>query len=529
MPVIQGAIPSLRRVTRPEGVRSPDVRARQLGLLIRMIGLAILPVDALEVGVGIAFNEPRAMILGLASLTFAIWVLHLSRRPERIGLESTITRLAAATLSLIAVAAILEPAVSTAMAIAALLPAVLVLPFLGNQAVRRVLVAALVVGIGSVVSGLIVPRSDRLPAEATGSLAFVTLLLAYGFLMLFLWEVSRRMKATAEDLRSVVAMSKDLSHTMDPQLVGDRIARHIAQVVGASEAAICYWDRPTDRLLTMGCYPPERVAALLPWYPLVDFPATRVVLDTTVPAIVDAADPDADASEVAYLATIGMRSMAMVPLMAAGTPIGTLELMSERSGVFGVRDVQMATMLAGEGAMALENARLYEEIRHQALHDGLTGLANRVLFRDRVANALERNRGRDGQPFAILFIDLDDFKVLNDTLGHARGDDILVAVARRVAESLRPADTAARLGGDEFAVLLDGIGTEERAMSIAIRLADTLREPMEVGDVVTTVDGLDVAGASYSNGWTLMQAPPGTKLQLGLARGTTVAITLAAP
>jgi diguanylate cyclase (GGDEF)-like protein len=144
-------------------------------------------------------------------------------------------------------------------------------------------------------------------------------------------------------------------------------------------------------------------------------------------------------------------------------------------------------MLAGEGAMALENARLYEEIRHQALHDGLTGLANRVLFRDRVANALERNRGRDGQPFAILFIDLDDFKVLNDTLGHARGDDILVAVARRVAESLRPADTAARLGGDEFAVLLDGIGTEERAMSIAIRLADTLREPMEVGDVVTTV------------------------------------------
>ena len=147
----------------------------------------------------------------------------------------------------------------------------------------------------------------------------------------------------------------------------------------------------------------------------------------------------------------------------------------------------MATMLAGEGAMALENARLYEEIRHQALHDGLTGLANRVLFRDRVANALERNRGRDGHPFAILFIDLDDFKVLNDTLGHARGDDILVAVARRVAESLRPADTAARLGGDEFAVLLDGIGTEDRAMSIAIRLADTLREPMEVGDIVTTV------------------------------------------
>ncbi len=118
-------------------------------------------------------------------------------------------------------------------------------------------------------------------------------------------------------------------------------------------------------------------------------------------------------------------------------------------------------MLAGEAAMALENARLYDEIRHQALHDGLTGLANRVLFRDRVVHALERSRGRDGRPFAILFIDLDDFKVLNDTLGHARGDDVLVAAARRVAASLRPSDTAARLGGDEFAVLLDDVGDEE--------------------------------------------------------------------
>ena len=140
-------------------------------------------------------------------------------------------------------------------------------------------------------------------------------------------------------------------------------------------------------------------------------------------------------------------------------------------------------MFAGEAAMALENARLYTEIQHQALHDGLTGLANRVLFRDRVGQALERQRGRDGRPFAVLFIDLDDFKTLNDTLGHARGDDVLVAAARRVSESLRPADTAARLGGDEFAVLLDGIDDEETALSIAIRLADSLREPIELGDI----------------------------------------------
>ena len=106
--------------------------------------------------------------------------------------------------------------------------------------------------------------------------------------------------------------------------------------------------------------------------------------------IIDTADPEADRHEVGYLRSIGQRSMAIVPLIAAGTTVGTVELTSEKSGAFDARGVEIATMLAGEAAMALENARLYDEIRHQALHDGLTGLANRVLFRDRVVQALER-------------------------------------------------------------------------------------------------------------------------------------------
>jgi diguanylate cyclase (GGDEF)-like protein len=475
-----------------------DIRTRHLGRLVRSISIVSAPIGAMELLAGIAFGEPRAMVPGLVSIGYALWLLHMTKDREALAQDWAITRIASVTLAVIAVVAVFEPTVAIGLAIAALLPAILVLPFLSSRAVGRVLAITGVVGIGSIAAGQIVPSSGRIPGELAGVLGFATIVLAYGFVLLFLWDVSRRFKSTAQDLRSVISMSSDLSRTMDPQQVGDRIVRHIAEVVDADQSGLCYWDRPTDRLITMGSYRGDGGVEPLPWYPLADYPATRRVLETAIPLIVDAADPTADPNELEYLASIGMRSMAMVPMVASGTAVGTLEFMSSRSGVFGPHDLEIATMLAGEGAMALENARLYEQIRHQALHDGLTGLANRLLFRDRVVNAIERSHGRDGRPFAILFIDLDDFKVLNDTLGHARGDDVLVATAGRVSDSLRPSDTAARLGGDEFAVLLDGVADEETALSIAIRLADTLREPLEVCDIVTTVAasiGIAMSGA----------------------------------
>src|SRR5204863_511111 len=140
--------------------------------------------------------------------------------------------------------------------------------------------------------------------------------------------------------------------------------------------------------------------------------------------------PEADPAEADYLASIGQRTMAMIPLVASGRTVGLIEITSSRRNAFDTRAVELATMLAGEAAMALENARLYDQIRHQALHDGLTGLANRVLFRDRVEQAVARSR-RTGGRIAVLFIDLDDFKMLNDTHGHARGDEVLVVAARR--------------------------------------------------------------------------------------------------
>jgi diguanylate cyclase (GGDEF)-like protein/PAS domain S-box-containing protein len=122
---------------------------------------------------------------------------------------------------------------------------------------------------------------------------------------------------------------------------------------------------------------------------------------------------------------------------------------------------------------------LEEELRHQAFHDALTGLANRALFEEHLVHALARAR-RNHQPAAILFLDLDDFKTINDSLGHEAGDELLRAVAIRIAGAVRAEDTAARLGGDEFAVLVETSEDENDAQIIATRLLVAIAEPFDI-------------------------------------------------
>jgi diguanylate cyclase (GGDEF)-like protein/PAS domain S-box-containing protein len=117
-------------------------------------------------------------------------------------------------------------------------------------------------------------------------------------------------------------------------------------------------------------------------------------------------------------------------------------------------------------------------INHLAFHDGLTGLANRTLIRDRMQHALARARRTDGF-VAVIYVDLDDFKEVNDRLGHAAGDQLLQAVASRLQPLLRPGDTFGRLGGDEFVVVSDRVPNERAAIGIAERLEAALQEPFE--------------------------------------------------
>jgi len=128
----------------------------------------------------------------------------------------------------------------------------------------------------------------------------------------------------------------------------------------------------------------------------------------------------------------------------------------------------------------VERERVEDTLKHQALHDTLTGLPNRAYLLDRLARALARFRRNESHGFAVLFLDLDRFKVVNDSVGHLVGDELLKQAAARLASAVREPDTVARLGGDEFAILLDDLQHPDRATQVAERLIAALSEPMRI-------------------------------------------------
>ncbi|MHB8459702.1 MAG: EAL domain-containing protein [Candidatus Limnocylindrales bacterium] len=215
--------------------------------------------------------------------------------------------------------------------------------------------------------------------------------------------------------------------------------------------------------------------------------SAQLVLDVTV-------DPD----YIALDPTI--RSEICVPLIAGDELLGIVNV--ERPGEDGQldeRDLRLLQSVAERVATAVALGRKRVLLEVQAFHDSLTGLANRALFIDRTDHAIAVRSRAGGRPVAVIFLDLDDFKTVNDGMGHAAGDELLVQVARRMADALRPGDTIARLGGDEFAILLEDVGSVRDALDAADRITASLRAPFSVaGNPVSVLASAGVALGSTS-------------------------------
>ena len=156
--------------------------------------------------------------------------------------------------------------------------------------------------------------------------------------------------------------------------------------------------------------------------------------------------------------------------------------------------------MAGSQTDITERKMAEQRLQHEAIHDVLTGLPNRALFMDLLGRSLGRSRRRDDYLFAVLFLDLDRFKMINDSLGHMIGDQLLIAMARRLERCLRPGDVVARLGGDEFTILLDDIKDVNDATRIADRIQNELKHPFQLGgqEVFTTASiGIALSATGY--------------------------------
>ncbi len=167
-----------------------------------------------------------------------------------------------------------------------------------------------------------------------------------------------------------------------------------------------------------------------------------------------------------------------VPLTSGEDLIGVLNINAKPEGRYSERDLRAMSLFGAQAGSAIANAQKNESLRkvanqtnYQAMHNPLTGLPNRLLLLDRVSNALARRRP-PGNAVVLLFLDLDDFKRVNDSLGHAAGDQVLIALAERLRKSVRAGDSVAHFGGDEFAILLEASDAEEATLTAKRILAD---------------------------------------------------------
>jgi diguanylate cyclase (GGDEF)-like protein/PAS domain S-box-containing protein len=230
-------------------------------------------------------------------------------------------------------------------------------------------------------------------------------------------------------------------------------------------------------------------------------------LASTAPVVVaDLAGETRFCGTPLYMARGAVSGLSVV-VEGAERPFGLLAAHSRAPRTFTADDVNFVQAVANVLSAATQRRRAEDRTRHAAVHDELTGLPNRRLALDRIGQALRR-RGRSCGEVAVMMVDLDRFKVINDSLGHAAGDELLLALAPRLRAAVRPSDTVARLGGDEFVVVCEGLNDPRDAVAIAERIAAAIALPVILAGAphrVSASIGIALAGCPDDTAGSLLR------------------------
>jgi len=284
------------------------------------------------------------------------------------------------------------------------------------------------------------------------------------------------------------------------EAVLDRAASITAADTGARYCLIRLFDGDTLRLAAAPNLPSELYEQIALVAVDGQTPSARAAVERTEVFVATAADPVADPGAVAFAdlsAALGVSASWSVPieLPNRNAVAGTMTLLFEKADDDRAVHRPLVERIVSLAAVAIEQAQAREELEHRAFHDELTGLPNRALLNDRLTHALQRSPRRDAA-VAVVFFDLDRFKLVNDSLGHDAGDRLLIQVARRLRAKLRASDTGGRLGGDEFVVLVDDVHADSDAHAAVQRVVDILEQPFEVdGETIFVSASVGVAVA----------------------------------
>lgn len=301
-------------------------------------------------------------------------------------------------------------------------------------------------------------------------------------------RVSQELLATLQGQRSLLEqlarIQRAISSRQPLQDVLDAIVDGTAELLGEDIAGLRLLDQtdPDRIVLVSSVGVPAGVVAEHRWQPLALGVGGQAVAQNQLVLV---ADYGKQARSLPGFRDAGVRAAMAAPVRRGGVAIGSLTVATRRPGrTYSVEEQEALMAFADHVGLALNDAEAVgqlqatvEQATYASLHDSLTGLPNRALFLERLAAAT--GGGARAVPVSVLFLDLDDFKLVNDGLGHLVGDELLSAVARRIEACTRGVDTVARLGGDEFAILLQATG-ESSATRTAERILGALAEPFEL-------------------------------------------------